>query len=265
VRYQERCPGRGRTLLKPRGHPSQRQRRVREGEPNCPLCSVIMAANVIAFKGQIAKIRFFVARAQGGWWASEHHAGGSIYPSTDLAARDITALRSGPPKPFGPMRQTSPDLAAHVHPDRPPLPKGNRSRVEGDKPTARHGTAKVLPRYIGRCDLGAERFDTNLLRCLGPERVTRRRGRIPFGLGEVIEKLGHFADAHLPWMALAVESGEAFPHIGHGRGRRLGVPLMACGVAQLVKKACRLYYGRRRLEKSAGAHGCPQGRTYQWG
>ena len=89
--------------------------------------------------------------------------------------------------------------------------------------------------------------------------------RIPFGLGEVIDKLPHFADAHLPWMVLAVESDEAFTPISHGRGRRLGVPLMACGVAQLVKQAWRLYYSRRRLEKSAGAHGCPQGRTYQWG
>jgi hypothetical protein len=88
--------------------------------------------------------------------------------------------------------------------------------------------------------------------------------RITFGLGEVIEKLPHFADAHRAWMALAVESDEAFTPIGHGRGRRLGVPLMACGVAQLVKQAWWLYYSRRRLEKSAGAHGCPQGRTYQW-
>ncbi len=38
---------------------------------------------------------------------------------------------------------------------------------------------------------------------------------------------------------------------------------MACGVAQLVKQAWRLHYGRRRLEKIDGAHGCPQGRTYQ--
>jgi hypothetical protein len=63
--------------------------------------------------------------------------------------------------------------------------------------------------------------------------AARRQGadRITFDLGEVIEKLPHFADAHLPWMALAVESDEAFTPIGHGRGRRLGVPLMACGVA----------------------------------
>lgn len=92
----------------------------------------------------------------------------------------------------------------------------------------------------------------------------RGADRITFGLGEVIEKLSHSADAHLPWMALAVASDEAFTPVGHGRGRRLRVPLMACGVAPLVKQAWRRYYSRRRLEKSAGAHGCPPGRTYQW-
>ena len=34
---------------------------------------------------------------------------------------------------------------------------------------------------------------------------------------KVIEKLPHFADAHRAWMALAVESDEAFTPIGHGR------------------------------------------------
>jgi hypothetical protein len=80
--------------------------------------------------------------------------------------------------------------------------------------------------------------------------AARRQGadRIAFGLGEVIEKLPHFADAHRAWMALAVESDEAYTPIGHGRRRRLGVPLMACGVMHLVKQAWRLDYGRRRLE-----------------
>jgi len=56
------------------------------------------------------------------------------------------------------------------------------------------------------------------------------------GLGKVIEKLPHFADAHLAWMALAVESDEAFTPIGHGRRRRLGVTRMVCSVASLVKQ-----------------------------
>jgi hypothetical protein len=38
-------------------------------------------------------------------------------------------------------------------------------------------------------------------------------------------------------MALAVEPDEAFTPISHGRRRRFGMPLMACGVAHLVKKA----------------------------
>jgi hypothetical protein len=76
-------------------------------------------------------------------------------------------------------------------------------------------------------------------------------------------KLPHYADAHLAWMGLAVETDEAFTPIGHGRPSWLGVTLLACGVTHLVKQAWRQHYGRRRLEKSDGAHGCPQGRTYQ--
>jgi len=76
-------------------------------------------------------------------------------------------------------------------------------------------------------------------------------------------ELPHYADAHLAWMALAVELDEAFTPIGHCRRHQLGVTLLASGVAPLVKQAWRLHYGRRKLEKSDGAHGCPQGRTYQ--
>ena len=95
--------------------------------------------------------------------------------------------------------------------------------------------------------------------------AARRQGadRIAFGLGEVIEELPHFADAHFPWVALAVESDEAFTRIGHSQHRRLGVPLIACGVADLVKQASRRHHSRLWLEKCDGAHGCPHARLYR--
>ena len=81
----------------------------------------------------------------------------------------------------------------------------------------------------------------------------------PFRSGRGDREQPEFADAQRAWMVLAADSNDAFTPIGHGR--RLGVNLMACGVAQLVSQVWWLYYSRRRLKNNAGAHGYPPGRT----
>ena len=47
---------------------------------------------------------------------------------------------------------------------------GSRSRVEGDKQAGTERAVKVLPGYFGRCALRAQRFATNLRRCVRPTR-----------------------------------------------------------------------------------------------